>query len=50
MRRFLKLMVEADSSRHPLGRLRAIALLVAMLVAFAGLGYGVPALYEQYVK
>jgi hypothetical protein len=50
MRRFLKLMVEADSSSHPLGRLRAMMLLAGLLVAFAGLGYGLPALYDGYVK
>jgi hypothetical protein len=50
MRRFLRLMVEADSSTRLLGRLRAMMMLAGLLAAFAGLGYGLPALYESYVK
>lgn len=48
LRRFLKLMVEADSSRFALSRVRAVLMLVGLLAAFAGLGYGLPTLYSHY--
>jgi len=50
LRRFLKLMVEADSSRFALSRVRAALMLVALLAAFAALGYGLPTLFSHYFK
>ncbi|WP_156639826.1 hypothetical protein [Bosea sp. PAMC 26642] len=48
LRRFLKLIVEIDSSRFALSRLKAALMLLAILALFAGLGYGLPALFSRY--
>jgi hypothetical protein len=48
LRGFLKLMVEIDSSRFALSRVRAALMLLAILALFAGLGYGLPALVSRY--
>lgn len=48
LRGFLKLMVEIDSSRFALSRVRAALVLLAILALFAGLGYGLPALFSYY--
>ena len=50
LRRFLKLMVEIDSSRFALGRIRAALMLLALLAVFGGLGYGLPALFSRYFR
>jgi hypothetical protein len=47
-RRFLKLLVEVDSSRFALSRLKAALMLLAILALFAGLGYALPALFSRY--
>lgn len=49
LRGLLRLMVAADSSRRVTGRLKAVAILVALIAAFAALGYGVPAVLSQYL-
>ena len=48
LRGFLKLMVEIDSSRFALSRIRAALVLLTILALFAGIGYGLPALLSQY--
>lgn len=48
LRGFLRLMVEIDSSRFALSRIRAALVLLAILALFAGLGYGLPALFSRY--
>ncbi len=48
LRAFLKLLVEADSSRFLLSRVKAIVLLVALLGLFAALGYGLPKWLSRY--
>jgi len=50
LRRLLKLMAEADSSRFAFSRLRAVLLLLALLAAFAALGYGLPTLLSHYFR
>ncbi|PTM41545.1 hypothetical protein [Bosea sp. 124] len=45
---FLKLIVAADSSSSLLSRVRAGATLLALLAAFAGAGYFLPAYFSQY--
>ncbi|POR55473.1 hypothetical protein [Bosea psychrotolerans] len=47
-RRFLKLLVEVDSSRFALSRLKAGLMLLAILALFGGLGYALPALFSRY--
>jgi hypothetical protein len=47
-RAFLRLLVEADSSRSAFNRIRAIVLLLALLAAFAALGYGLPTWLSRY--
>lgn len=47
-RGFLKLLVEVDSSRFALSRVRAALVLLAILALFAGLGYSLPALFSRY--
>lgn len=47
-RRMLKLIVEIDSSRFLLNRLTAALALAALLAAFAGIGYGIPAVLSRY--
>lgn len=49
LRGLLRLMVQADSSRRVGGRVKALAILVALIAAFAALGYGVPAVLSQYL-
>lgn len=49
LRGLLRLMVAADSSRRAGGRLKALVILVALIAAFAALGYGVPALLSHYL-
>lgn len=49
LRGLLRLMVQADSSRRFGGRIKALAILVALIAAFAALGYGVPAVLSQYL-
>jgi hypothetical protein len=48
LRRFLKLLVEADSSRFLLSRIKAMLLLIALLGLFAALGYGLPSWLSRY--
>jgi hypothetical protein len=48
LRSFLKLLVEADSSRFWLSRIKAIVILAAILALFAGLGYGVPKAISRF--
>lgn len=48
LRRFLKLIVEVDSSRFALSRVKAALMLLGILALFAALGYGVPALLSRY--
>ena len=50
VRRFLKLMVEIDSSRFALSRIRAALMLLAVLAAFGAIGYAVPALLSHYFR
>lgn len=47
-RRLLKLAVEADSSRFVGGRMASLALLLAILAAFALAGYGIAAALARY--
>ncbi|MFN3670323.1 MAG: hypothetical protein ACK4VM_00275 [Bosea sp. (in: a-proteobacteria)] len=49
LRRLLKLMVAADSSRRAGGRLKAALVLLGLLAVFAALGYGVPAVLSHYI-
>lgn len=49
LRRLLKLMVAADSSRRAGGRLKAVLVLLGLLAVFAALGYGVPAVLSHYI-
>ena len=44
----LNLIVEADSTRSIVSRIRAAAILLAVLAVFGGAGYFVPAYLEQY--
>lgn len=48
LRQMLKLMVEVDSSRFLGTRVGAALALLGLLLLFAGLGYGVPALVSRY--
>lgn len=48
LRRFLKLIVEIDSSRFFLSRVKAGILLLVILATFGVVGYGVPALLSRY--
>ncbi|AOO81632.1 hypothetical protein BHK69_15275 [Bosea vaviloviae] len=45
---FLKLIVETDSSRSVLSRFRAGTILLALLAAFGGVGYFLPAFLSRY--
>lgn len=45
---FLKLMVEADSSRSYVSRIRAGTILLMTLAAFGAAGYFVPVLLLRY--
>lgn len=47
-RRLLKMLVEIDSGRMLRTRIGAAIGLVGLLAAFAGIGYGVPALLSRY--
>ena len=47
-RAFLKLLVEADSSRFLFSRVKAIGLLVGLLGLFAVLGYSLPKWLSHY--
>jgi hypothetical protein len=49
LRGLLRLIVQADSSRRVTGRVKAVAILVGLIAAFAALGYGVPAVLSQYL-
>jgi len=46
--RFLRLIVEVDSSRSIGNRLKAGLALAGLIVLFGVLGYGVPALFARY--
>ena len=48
LRGFLKLLVELDSSRFPLHRIKSGLLLLGLLAGFAVLGYAVPAWLSRY--
>jgi hypothetical protein len=48
LRSMLKLIVEIDSSRFLRNRVGAALLLIGLLAAFAGIGYGLPALLSRY--
>jgi len=48
LRQFLKILVEADSSRFALSRVKAMLLLLALLAAFGAIGYGLPQLISRY--
>ncbi len=48
LRRFLKLIVEIDSSRSMLSRVKAGLILIAILALFGIVGYGAPALLSKY--
>lgn len=50
MRGLLKLMVKIDASRFKLHRLKAAMMLLVLLIAFAGLGYGIPALIAHHFR
>lgn len=50
LRRVLKLIVEIDSSRFASSRLKAALMLFGLLALFAGLGYGLPALFSRYFR
>lgn len=47
--RFLKLLVELDSSRFTSNRVRAAVLLLGLLMSFGLLGYGLAAALSRYL-
>ncbi len=48
LRGFLKLIVELDSSRFALNRIRSALILIGLLAAFGVLGYVLPAWLSRY--
>lgn len=48
LRSFLKLLVELDSSRFAVHRVKSALLLLGLLGGFAVLGYAVPAWLSRY--
>jgi hypothetical protein len=48
LRGFLKLLVELDSSRFALSRVKAALLLIGLLVVFGLIGYALPAWLSRY--
>ncbi len=48
LRGFLKLLVELDSSRFALSRVKAALLLLGLLVVFGLIGYALPAWLSRY--